>query len=98
MISAGSAVSDSSTAPRTDCSASRFCGGVVGPSNGPEWPLVLIRSGALTGRPSLGPGPARIRDSPAPCDEVLSESAHARDGACGVPDRLLRGPAGDAAV
>ena len=32
MISVCSAVSDSSTAPRTDCSASRFCGGVTGPS------------------------------------------------------------------
>ena len=29
MISAGSAVSDSSTAPSTDCSASRFCGGAA---------------------------------------------------------------------
>ena len=39
MISAGSAVSDSSTAPSTDCSASRFWGGVTAPSCPREWPL-----------------------------------------------------------
>ena len=56
MIRAGSAVSDSRTAPRTDCSASRFCGGAIGPPLKPEpWPFV--RSGALIGRPSLG-GPS----------------------------------------
>jgi hypothetical protein len=58
MINAGSAVSDSSTAPRTDCSASRFCGGVIGPSSAREWPLLYVRSGALMGRPSLGTGQA----------------------------------------
>ena len=35
MMSAGSAVSDSSTAPSTDCSASRFWGGAVGPLKAP---------------------------------------------------------------
>ena len=52
MMSAGSAVSDSSTAPSTDCSASRFCGGATGPSGmrgAGLWPLV-VRSGMLTGR------------------------------------------------
>ena len=44
MISAGSAVSDSRTAPSTDCSASRFCGGAIGPSGSRgalplPWPL-----------------------------------------------------------
>ena len=52
MISAGSAVSESRTAPRTDCSASMFWGGATGPSGmrgGAEWPL-LVRSGMATGR------------------------------------------------
>src|SRR6476660_5211028 len=61
MISAGSAVSESRTAPRTDCSASRFCGGAIGPSYGLPPPLEkawpLVRSGALMGRPSLGLSP-----------------------------------------
>ena len=50
MISAGSAVSDSRTAPSTDCSASRFCGGVIGPSaaRGGRGRCV-VRSGALIG-------------------------------------------------
>ena len=39
MISAGSAVSDSRTAPSTDCSASRFCGGASGPSGSAAPPL-----------------------------------------------------------
>src|SRR5215212_9685560 len=54
MMSAGSAVSESSTAPSTDCSASRFCGGAIGPSgtrSGAAWPL-LMRSGMLTSRES----------------------------------------------
>src|SRR3954469_25018474 len=38
MISAGSVVSDSRTAPSTDCSASRFCGGASG---APVKPLPL---------------------------------------------------------
>src|SRR3954470_4937806 len=56
MISAGSAVSDSRTAPSTDCSASRFCGGATGPS-----PFVypLVSAGALIGRSSLGRRPDR---------------------------------------
>src|SRR5829696_6251652 len=76
MMSAGSAVSESRTAPRTDCSASRFCGGATGPSGmrgGGAWPLV-VRSGMLTGQPSLGAGSdrsnrtfVRIRDQPATC-------------------------------
>src|SRR5689334_3236782 len=51
MISAGSAVSDSRTAPSTDCSASRFCGGATGPR-----PFVypLVSACALIGRSSLG--------------------------------------------
>src|SRR3954471_22537157 len=53
MISAGSAVSESRTAPRTDCSASRFCGGAIGaPLKLVPWPLA--RLGALIGRTSLG--------------------------------------------
>ena len=61
MMSAGSAVSDSSTAPRTDCSASRFCGGAIGPSGrrGTALPLEWVRSGMLTGQPSLGSGSDR---------------------------------------
>ena len=49
MISAGSAVSDSSTAPSTDCSASRFCGGVTGPSKPREWPLAGLCRGRSSG-------------------------------------------------
>src|SRR6185295_12562562 len=51
MISAVSAVSDSRTAPSTDCSASRFCGGATGPR-----PFVypLVSACALIGRSSLG--------------------------------------------
>ena len=54
MISAGSAVSDSRTAPSTDCSASRFCGGATGPSGMRgtavrPLPLVCVRSGVLIG-------------------------------------------------
>ena len=58
MISAGSAVSDSRTAPRTDCAASRFCGGAIGPSGmrGRAWPLV-VRSGALIGADRVYPQP-----------------------------------------
>src|SRR4051794_10681263 len=48
MISAGSAVSDSRTAPRTDCSASRFCGGVTGP------PLPRECGGGGVGRGGVG--------------------------------------------
>src|SRR3954454_7952113 len=87
MIRAGSAVSDSSTAPRTDCSASRFCGGATGPSTPPRarpstgelWPLV--RSGALMGRSSLGrrpvaqagpAGPFLLR--PENCREVVAKA------------------------
>src|SRR5919199_988877 len=55
MISAGSAVSDRSTAPSTDCSASRFCGGASAPSTPRGWPLLTC--GALIGRPSLGGPP-----------------------------------------
>src|SRR5688500_9209419 len=61
MMSAGSAVSESSTAPRTDCSASRFCGGATGPSGmrgGGARPFV-VRSGMLTAPPSLGTGSDR---------------------------------------
>src|SRR3954447_22491001 len=96
MIRAGSAVSESRTAPRTDCSASRFCGGATGPSKrrpppsswGELWPLV--RSGALIGRPSLGPGPvAQTRPSgptllrPQNCREAVTELAR------GAAARLL---------
>ena len=50
MISAGSAVSDSSTAPRTDCSASRFCGGAA--AEPPlRWSAIAIGRSSL-GRPS----------------------------------------------
>src|SRR3954452_5564605 len=85
MISAGSAVSDSSTAPSTDCSASRFCGGATGPSNVRPPPLAklwpLVRSGALMGRPSLGrcpvaAGPSEGRSLliPRTCRGVGAES------------------------
>src|SRR5215216_1443879 len=89
MIRAGSAVSDSSTAPSTDCSASRFCGGATGPfepprggpSYGEPWPLV--RSGALIGRSSLGLRPVDLAVSgprflltPQNCHGVVSESTH----------------------
>ena len=54
MISAGSAVSDSRTAPRTDCSASRFCGGAIGPSEprAPPplpWPMAVGAVGGAHG-------------------------------------------------
>ena len=80
MISAGSAVSDSSTAPSTDCSASRFCGGVTGPSKPREWPLAGLRSVAL-----IGPTESRSRLRPSsaelPCSlrRVLSESSRMSD-------------------
>src|SRR4051812_39720608 len=62
MMSAGRAVSESRTAPSTDCSASRFCGGARGPSNPRWWPLVMGRSRALMRRaPSLGGGPEASR-------------------------------------
>ncbi len=58
MISAGSAVSESSTAPSTDCSASRFWGGAIGaPPKGLLFPLVWV--GAVIGRSSLGRLPDR---------------------------------------
>src|SRR5262245_7406917 len=67
MIRAGSAVSDRRTAPRTDCSASRFWGGAIGPSKPPwrppseaEEPWPLVRSGALIGRSSLGRPPVAL--------------------------------------
>src|SRR3954447_4831156 len=87
MISAGSAVSDSSTAPSTDCSTSRFCGGATGPLKppraGPSWdqPWPLVRSGALMGRSSLGRGPVTQAGSDGPfllapqnCREVVAEA------------------------
>src|SRR3954470_6480361 len=46
MISAGSVESDSSTAPSTDCSASRFCGGASGAALKPLplWVGALMRA------------------------------------------------------
>src|SRR4051794_20777091 len=80
MISAGSAVSDSSTAPSTDCSASRFWGGAIGPPRAGD-PCPLVRSGALIGRPSLGRRPVALALSdgafllrPKICREVVAES------------------------
>src|SRR3954468_13632686 len=53
MISAGSAVAESRPQPSPDCSASRFCGGAIGPPLKPvPWPLA--RLGALMGRSILG--------------------------------------------
>src|SRR5690242_19794731 len=77
MISAGSAVSESSTAPRTDCSASRFCGGASGPpAKAGGWPLV---GGALIGRTTLsGPSdehvfcPAHTAGFPQSCHRVVT--------------------------
>src|SRR5687768_4467898 len=83
MISAGSAVSDSSTAPRTDCSASRFWGGATGPSGmrgGGAWPL-LVRSGVLTGEPSLGSGSDRTHVLPATCGNRSARGARTRTAA-----------------
>src|SRR5919198_65098 len=80
MISAGSAVSESSTAPSTDCSASRFCGGAIGPLK--PWDVCpLVRSGALIGRSSLGRRPVALAVPDGPfllrpqiCREVVAES------------------------
>src|SRR3954471_19068293 len=46
MISAGSVESDSNTAPSTDCSASRFCGGASGAALKPLplWVGALMRA------------------------------------------------------
>src|SRR4051794_26718809 len=65
MISAGSAVSESRTAPSTDCSASRFWGGAIGPLRVGE-PCPLVRSGALIGRASLGRRPVAPVGSSSP--------------------------------
>src|SRR4051794_41686204 len=81
MISAGSAVSDNRTAPRTDCSASRFWGGVSGPSGmrgaPPFWPLPWLRSKVVTGRPSLGrggDGSGDVAESARSFGEIVAES------------------------
>ena len=87
MISAGSAVSESRTAPRTDCSASRFCGGAVAVSP-LRWSAIAIRRSSL-GRPRGLPAPPRAR-SPRLSAELLRSasvacrSASRRDRAAGV--------------
>src|SRR3954451_2055916 len=95
MISAGSAVSERSTAPSTDCSASRFCGGATGPLKalpraGPSWdePWPFVRSGALMGRSSLGRRPVAQAGCDGPfllppqnCREVVAESERSPSGA-----------------
>ena len=86
MISAGSAVSDSRTAPSTDCSASRFCGGATGPSGmrgTGEWPLPLawVRSGSAHAAGGVDPRSARSANTcsleahPATCGRFGSHGA-----------------------
>src|SRR5215216_6201065 len=88
MISAGSAVSERSTAPSTDCSASRFCGGATGPSGTRSAALLpLVRSGLLTGQPSLGRGSDRTYVLTANSGEfclrgLLLLDHHRLDGRC----------------
>ncbi len=60
MISAGSVVSDSSTAPRTDCSASRFWGGASGARWKPVVPFVAV-IGAGESRRGVGRTHVRTR-------------------------------------
>ena len=71
MISAGSAVSESSTAPSTDCSASRFCGGAIGAAAEGDAVGLFVWVGAVIGRSSLGSHRERtVREhmfSPAHC-------------------------------
>src|SRR4051812_47293178 len=90
MMRAGSAVSDSSTAPSTDCSASRFWGGGIGPSGmrGRAWPLVVRSVALIRGRSSLGCGPAPDPGVPARCGELLRSC---RGSVAGRRDVTIRG-------
>src|SRR5829696_2250947 len=98
MTSAGSAVSESRTAPSTDCSASRFCGGATAPgAPAPSCPPLkrrvcpLVRSGTVIGRPSLGPGPVAPPGVPAPCDRFVAGLDEGVTGLLLLDDHRLDG-------
>src|SRR5829696_6050278 len=75
MISAGSAVSESRTAPRTDCSASRFCGGAVAVSP-LRWSAIAIP--AIESRSGIGGFGARARKLLRLSAELLRRASVAR--------------------